>query len=183
MERGAKNDFCNSQCSWSLRKRRSLELAASHPLQSRITDYWKIADTIEQLQHKNENLSMLLKDLQQTVMMPDQNLVKTKSYNNLIQEIINNADQNYCKFPTCQRYSPTIKKFATALFLYSGPLAYEFLQQNIPQAMPCTRTIQGAIYAQYIGLMKDHLDLMCYKPILSVTKLQGVFLYLKMLLE
>ena len=149
MERGAKNDSCNSQCSWSLRKRRSLELAASHPLQSQITDYWKIADTIEQLQHKNEKLSMLLKDLQQTVMMPDQNLVKTKSYNNLIQEIINNADQNYCKFPTCQRYSPTIKNFATALFLYSGPLAYEFLQQNIPQAMPCTRTIQGAIYAQY----------------------------------
>ena len=66
---------------------------------------------------------MLLKDLQQTVMMPDQNPVKIKSYNNLIQEIINNADQNYCKFPTCQRYSSTIKKLATALFLYSGPLA------------------------------------------------------------
>ena len=92
---------------------------------------------------------MLLKDLQQTVMMPEQNPVKTKSYNNLTQEIINNADQNYCKFPTCQRCSTTIKKFATALFLYSGPLAYEFLQQNIPQALPCTRTIQGAIYAEY----------------------------------
>ena len=82
-------------------------------------------------------------------MMPDQNPVKTKSYNNLLQEIITNANKNYCKFPTGRRHSPIIKKFATALFLYSGPLAYEFLQQNIPQAMPCTRTIQSAIYAEY----------------------------------
>ena len=49
----------------------------------------------------------------------------------------------------CQRYSPTIKKLATALLLYSGSLAYEFLQQNIPEAMPCNRTIQSAIYADY----------------------------------
>ena len=75
--------------------------------------------------------------------------IKTKCYNNLLQEIINNANQNYSKFSTCRRYFPTIKNFATALFLYSGPLAYEFLQQNVLQAVPCTRTTQSANYAEY----------------------------------
>ena len=36
-----------------------------------------------------------------------------------------------------------IKKFATALFIYAGPLAYEFLQNNLPEHFgkvvePCT---------------------------------------------
>ena len=129
------------------KEKRSLELAASHLLQSRITDYWKSSFQTPLSSYSTKMKK--IQDLQRTVMMPDQNPVKTKSYDNLLQEIINTADQNYCKFPTRRRYSPTIKKFATALFLYSGPLAYEFLQQNIPQAMPCTRTIQNAIYAEY----------------------------------
>jgi len=33
--------------------------------------------------------------------------------------------------------------------LYSGPLAYDFLQQNVPQALPCVQTIQSDIHSEY----------------------------------
>ena len=35
------------------------------------------------------------------------------------------------------------------MFLHAGPLAYEFLQQNVPQALPCVRTIQSTIHSEY----------------------------------
>ena len=33
--------------------------------------------------------------------------------------------------------SGILKKFATALFIHAGPLVYEFLQQNMPEALLC----------------------------------------------
>ena len=42
-------------------KKRSLEQAAEDPLQLRISDYWNIVHDIEQLQYKNEKLSMLVR--------------------------------------------------------------------------------------------------------------------------
>ena len=57
MERGAKQKPCFSQWSWFSRKKILLEAAASDPLQSRITDYWKILSDIEKLSRENEKLS------------------------------------------------------------------------------------------------------------------------------
>ena len=179
MERGAKNNSSNAQWSRFSRKTRGFELAASDPMQSQITDYWKITDSIEQLQHKNEKLSVLISQLQRTAMMPDQDPVRTKSFNNLLQEMINNAEQNHCKFPTRRRHSVIIKKFATALFLYSGPLAYEFLQQNMPEALPCTRTIQSAIHSEYKGIdegtfrfdeLKAHIERYKAPALISISE-------------
>jgi len=56
MKREAHKNSCQSPWSWSNRKKRSLEQAAEDPMQSRITDYWNVMDTIEQLQYKNDKL-------------------------------------------------------------------------------------------------------------------------------
>ena len=61
MERGAHKSSHQSSWSWDLRKKRSLEQAAEDPQQLRITDYWNLMDSVEQLQYKNEKLSMLLR--------------------------------------------------------------------------------------------------------------------------
>jgi len=46
--------------------------------------------------------------------------------------------------------TPTIlKQFATALFIYSGPLAYEFMHHNINGALPSLRTVQRAVHSEY----------------------------------
>ena len=149
MERGAqKTSACKSSWSWALRKKRSLEQAAEDPLQLRITDYWNIVDDLEQLQYKNEKLSMLVRELEVSLGAFHQNPIKSK-FSNLLQILISNAEQNCGKYPTKRKHSDTIKKFATAFFLYAGPLAYEFLQQNVPQALPCVRTIQSTIHSEY----------------------------------
>ena len=126
---------------------------------------------------------MLLKQLQRAAMMPDQNPVKTKSFNDLLQEMINNAEQNCCKFPTHRRHSVIIKKFAAALFLYAGPLAYEFFQQNMPEALPCTRTIQSAIHSEYESIDKGSFRFDELKAHIERYEAPHLFLYLKMPLE
>ena len=42
-----------------------------------------------------------------------------------------------------------MKKFATSLFIYAGPLAYRFIHQNLPEALPCVSTVQKILYHQY----------------------------------
>ena len=178
MERGAHKSSCQSPWSWALRKKRSLEQAAEDPLQLRITDYWNLMDNIEQLQYKNEKLSMLLRELELSLVASHQNQTKSK-FNNLLQSMISNAEQNCGKFPTKRKHSSTIKQFATALFLFSGPLAYEFLQQNIPQALPCVCTIQSNIHAEYkcvdegsfrFDELKEHIERYGAPALISISE-------------
>ena len=35
-----------------------------------------------------------------------------------------------------------LKKFATSLLVYAGPLAYDCLYENLPKALPSLRSIQ-----------------------------------------
>ena len=57
----------------SFKKKRPLEQTADDPLQLRITDYWNIMDDIEQLQYKNEKLSMLIRELELSLSTSHQN--------------------------------------------------------------------------------------------------------------
>ena len=122
---------------------------------------------MEQLEHKNDTLSALLQQLQTLETTPYANSANTISFTNVFQELIKNAGHNHDKHPTRRRHSETIRKFTTALFLFAGPLAYEFIQQNVPQALPCARTIQTAIHSEYQVIdegsfrfdeLKEHID-------------------------
>ena len=54
---------------------------------------------------------------------------------------LENAEKNCLKFPTQRRHNNLIKQFATALFVYSGPIAYNFLHKNMPECLPSLRTV------------------------------------------
>jgi len=59
-----------------------------------------------------------------------------------------------------------IKKFATALFIYCSPLSYEFIHQNMHEALSSLRTVQRIIHAEYKTLDEGMLrfdDLSRYK--------------------
>ena len=60
-----------------------------------------------------------------------------------------NAEKNIGQYPTHQRHPEILKKFSTALFILAGPMAYEFIHQNMPEALPCMRTVQRSIHAEY----------------------------------
>jgi len=42
-----------------------------------------------------------------------------------------------------------LKKFATALLIYAGPLTYDFIQKNMPEALPSLCSVQRIIYSDY----------------------------------
>ena len=42
-----------------------------------------------------------------------------------------------------------MKKFATSLFIYCGPLAYNFLHQNMPEGLPSLRIVQNILLNEY----------------------------------
>ena len=71
-----------------------------------------------------------------------------ESFTNILRQIVLNAEKNHDKCPTHRRH-PSIVKKLTVLFILAGPMAYELIQQNIPEALPSIRTVQSAIYLIY----------------------------------
>ena len=60
-----------------------------------------------------------------------------------------NAEKNAGNSKHGYRHTEIVKKFAIALFIYSGPLAYDFLQHNLSQALPSLRTVRRLVYSEY----------------------------------
>ena len=56
-------------------------------------------------------------------------------------EIVDNAEKNTAKFPQSRRHDEVIKKFATSLLLYGGPMAYILIHKNMETALPSLRTV------------------------------------------
>lgn len=66
-----------------------------------------------------------------------------------MRQIIANAEKNAHRLPHGQRHPEVLKKFSTSLFIYAGPLAYDFLQRNLSHALPSLRTVQRLVQSQY----------------------------------
>ena len=150
----------------SERNKRSLVKAASNPSQRPITDYLKIVNSIEKLMAENKKLSMLLSQFA-IAESKEHHLNKTPPFTNILKQICINAEKNLGKYPTSRRHLPILKKFSTVLFILAGPLAYELIQQNMPEALPCVRTVQSAIHSEYETMhegvfrfdeLRQHLD-------------------------
>ena len=66
-----------------------------------------------------------------------------------LKQVLATAEANAYKLPKQRRYTEIMKKFSTALLIYAGPLAYEFLHQNMPEALPSLRTVQTIVQSEY----------------------------------
>ena len=72
-----------------------------------------------------------------------------ESFPDMLKQLINNAVSNAHKHPKGRRHPEVIKNFSTSLFIFSGPFAYSFLQQNLGLSLPSIRTVQSYVYSQY----------------------------------
>ncbi len=61
-----------------------------------------------------------------------------------------------------------MKKFSTALLIYSGPLAYD---HNMPQALPSLRTVQNIIQLEYSMI---HEGVFRFNKLLEHVKLEYI---------
>ena len=161
MEGGAQQTVVD--WSRSARSQRMLLKAAEHVDQTRITDYYGLIDDIQRLMPKHDVLSTL--KVQEQDAMPFSVVLKT---------IIANAERNANVLPHGKRHPEVLKKFATALFIYAGPLAYDFLQQNLHQALPSLRTVQRIVHAHYKTINEGEFDydgLVCHIAQYKTTKM------------
>ena len=140
---------CKSALDWSrdARRQRLIEATGGDSKQSLITDYGFVVDEMEQLTHKNEILHNLVETISQQLKQASK--PTGSSFPIILQHLIKNAEKNAGKAPTGRRHLEVIKKFAISLFIYTGPMAYNFLQQNITLALPSLRTVQSQVYSEY----------------------------------
>ena len=131
----------------SARNKRKLMHMGDHDDQTFITDYYSILDNIQHLINENKKLSLILHNLIQENSESENS--KELEFTPVLKHIILNAERNAVQMPKCRRHPEILKKFCTALFIYAGPLAYEFMQQNMPQALPCLRTVQHIVHSEY----------------------------------
>lgn len=138
--------------------------------QTRITDYWNILNNIERLAIENNKLSSLLQQFREQFIYyqtSTENPNHILSFTNILKEMMANAERNASQYPTYRRHPEILKKFATALFILAGPMAYEFIHQNMPEALQCMRTVKSSIHAEYKTIdegafrfdeLKKHID-------------------------
>ena len=102
-----------------------------------MTDYYELVDEIQRLTQSNKRLAQVMN--REPTDFP---------FSTIMKQIIVNAERNARVLPQGQRHSEVIKKIPLLSLIYAGPLAYEFLQKNLHQALPSLRTIQRHIHTK-----------------------------------
>ena len=140
---------------WSRKSRKQLSTLkiATDPAQTKITDFFEIIDQIESISRSNPEFNNILQEAcknQQQRQLASHNFTSMKSFSPLLTQLLTNATANVDKtIPQAKRHNAIIKKFSTSLLIYAGPRAYNFLHENMPQALPSLRTIQRVVQSEY----------------------------------
>ena len=149
---GDSSKMC-SDWSHSARKRRHMLKAADDPAQTQITDYFEALDEIGSLVTKNQKLSNMICHLSKIIRqyndMAQDGSGSVSSFAPVLKEMLENAKINTARNPNNHRHSDVMKKFSAALFIYAGPLTYEFIEHNLSKSMPSLCTVQRHIRAEY----------------------------------
>ena len=135
---------------WSryARHKHKLMESSNDPSQTRITDHMRLLDEVRYLLNKNKQLSDLI--CKQSIFKPELSASPTSELGSLLQKMLKNIQNNSGKHASQRRHDAVIRKFVTALYyILSGSMAYEFIQQNLPQALPSLRTVQTIVQTQY----------------------------------
>ena len=124
------------------------------PRQNTITAYFSVLNEMDLLMKQNTKLSKLLQHVHEKKNeLTSPGIIQTNQPT-LFARLMESATKNSEKFPNTRRYTEVIKKFSTSLFIYSGPLAYNFIQQNMPATLPSLRTVQRSVRKEYL-VIKD----------------------------
>ena len=129
---------------WSRKSRNTLKVLESGEAfgQTKITDYYEVVDRIDMVIKENYGF------IEQSAPELKFN-VDGSNFHSFFKELLHNAEKNCSKIPTQRRHDTLVKDFATALFVYSGPIAYNFIHKNIPECLPSLRTVQRLVHSNY----------------------------------
>ena len=140
---------------WSCQTRNKLSLlkAGSHPDQTKVTCFFDLVDDV------NSIISQLpaMECMGSAPLTQDTSPTKFQDmFSPLFKHLITNAEINLKKLPQQIRHDAIIKKFATSLLIYCGPMSYNFISSNLSKALPCLRTVQQSIAKEYVLFQEGH---------------------------
>ena len=137
------------------RNKRKLDLIASDSTQTKITSYFEVLDQITTLIRQNKFLSDLIQQSAKVTNSTNDDTSKTTDPFSVLHHLLANIENNTDKCPKGRRQNEIIKKFPTVLYIYAGPMAYDFIQYNMPEALPSLRTVQLIMQSQYSHSKKE----------------------------
>ena len=118
--------------------------SGSDPSQTKITSFFDIVEKITKLTDAAPEYNAIIRATEE-----QRRERRITSVSPLFNQLLLNAEHNAQKIPTQRRHAAVMKKFSISLLIYSGPLAYKFLQKNMPEALPSIRTVQSLLYDEY----------------------------------
>lgn len=113
-------------------------------MQTKITSYFKLIESIEGIVADNPSLVTFINQ------SGDKHNTNPVAFTSLLQRLLQNALLNSEKLPRQYRHDEVLNKIAVSLFIYAGPVAYSFIQQNMPQALPSLRSVQRFVHNEYL---------------------------------
>ena len=139
---------------WSHESRKQLSMlkVAMDPNQTRITHYYNLLHQMQSLACNNSECQSMINEaykLQRERLTMCHPELGAENFSSLFKHLLENITVNANKVPQAKRHDHIIKKFSTSLLIYAGPRAYNFLQRNIPDGLPCLRTVQRTIRSEY----------------------------------
>ena len=124
----------------STRKRIALLKVGSDPKQTKMTSFFEtVLHAVSEVPGLNEVI--------QTAQ--EQGGSRFKNVSCMLKELMENAEKNSQRCKHGVRHQEVVKKFATSLLIYCGPMAYRFLQTNLATAIPSLRSVQRIITRDY----------------------------------
>jgi len=129
---------------WSRKARSYFKTLSASKTSHKITEYIPIVNQIDKLILENKQLSTFINSSLQTN-KPSQVIFNSA----FLQKLYENSVINASRKPNGHRHNEIIIKFSISLFIWSGPIAYEFLHRNMPAAIPSISLIRNKIHSQY----------------------------------
>ena len=111
---------------------------ASDEKQLKITSF---LDRVVHLVNQNTHL------FNQTIGPESDEWSKHTGVSSILQQLYANAVKNASQQ---RRHETVLKKFSTSLFIYAGPMTYDFVHRNMPDAIPSLRTVQIIVHNEYV---------------------------------
>ena len=174
--------FKKVKLDWSSATRKQMKKLQPDKLQPKITDFYSIIEQLDIMARTNSDLLNALnaaKDERINTLCKYTSLAQCEDFGSFFKQLLSNAESNVSKLPNQRRHDEIIKKFSCSLFLYAGPMAYNFIHSNIPVAIPSLRTVQRVLQSDYHMLSEgefqfdelvNHLRRYNAPPLVSISE-------------
>ena len=111
-----------------MRTKLALLKAASDSRLTKITSFYDIIDKVTMLGEEHHEIRVATEAIQEYRSQGQGDC----GLSPLLKQMVLNAERNVQKLSQTRRHDHVLERFATSLFIYCSPIAYQFIHSNMP---------------------------------------------------